>query len=80
MDQARHILLGNLALHAEPARRRMAISMEAVSHLVDLPLDKLVAVERGNEVDLTLDELTRLSLFLGLNLRGELRSKTPGSN
>lgn len=79
MDQARHVLMINLARHAEPARRQLAMTLEAVSQLTGVPLAKLVSVERGDAVDLSLDELTGLALFLGLTARGDPQPKPHGS-
>ena len=74
MDQARHLLISNLAKHARPARDRLAMTLVAASNLTGLSVLKLIAVEAGeSKVDLTLDELTSLALFLGLTARGEPR-------
>jgi hypothetical protein len=81
MDQARSVLMGNLAQSAKSARGRLAFSLEAVSRLTGLPLVSLMAVEHGeHDVDLDLNELVSLALFLGLTARGIPRSTLPGSN
>lgn len=80
MDQALQILIGNLTSHAESARRRMAMTLEVVSHLTDLPLAEIAAVERGDKVYLDLDELSHLALFLGLTACGEMRPNQFGKN
>ena len=80
MDQARRLLMSNLARHAGHARQRLALPVEAVSRLTGLPIAQVVAVEHGgDEVVLGLDDLTSLALFLGLTVRGIPRSKVPGS-
>jgi hypothetical protein len=81
LDQARNVLVVNLAKNATAARDRMAMSLEAVSKLTGLPLLSLRAVEDGHsEVDLSLNQLMSLALFLGLSAKGTPRAKLPGSN
>jgi hypothetical protein len=80
VEQARTALIGNLAQNAKTARGRQALSLEAVSTLTRLPLANLTAVEHGErEVDLTLDQLISLALFLGLTANGTFRPKPAGS-
>lgn len=80
MDTARHMLMSNLACHSEKARGRMAMTLEAVSYLTSVPLTALMAIERAEEVDIDLDDLVKLALFLGLTSVGNPRSRHPGAN
>jgi hypothetical protein len=80
MDLARHVLMRNLAHQAEPARRRMALTLDAVSYLTGVPLPTLIAVEQGDDAGLSLDELTNLAIFFGLTAIGNPRPKHPGAN
>lgn len=81
MDQARSALIGNIARYAGLARERMALNLESVSRLTGLAEEILTAIDQGDEnIDLSLDELTGLALFLGLTASGVPRQKPPGSN
>lgn len=81
MERARRLLISNLARNAGVARQRMALSAEAVSRLTGIAIAQISAVECGDgAIELSLDDLTSLALFLGLTVRGEIRIKTLGSS
>lgn len=79
MDQAHGLLRSNLRIHAQPARERLALTQAAVCKLTALPLQELIAIERGDDANLKLDELINLANFLGLTAVGEPRPQIKGS-
>lgn len=79
MDQAHDLLRNNLRIHAQLARERLALTQAIVSNLTALPLNEIIAIERGDDVSLKLDELINLANFLGLTAVGEPRPQIKGS-
>ena len=79
MKQAHDLLRRNLRIYAQPARERLALTQAAVSKLTALPLQELIAIECGDDVNLKLDEMINLANFLGLTAVGEPKPQIKGS-
>lgn len=71
----RQILLAGLWGNAKDARRRLALSTTDLERLAMVPAGSALAIEEGRDTDLTLSDLERLALTLGLTDEGKRRSR-----
>lgn len=77
-EARRQTLLGNLAAHTAPARKRLCLSVCDTARLAGLTRQAVEAIEQGKACSLTSAALAEFAAFLGLTEVGLPRSQHPG--
>jgi hypothetical protein len=78
MEERRHVVLRNLAVHACSARVRLRLSLDAAARLACLAPEVIAAIENGSDRASSLAVATHLALFLGLTEIGLPRPRPAG--
>ncbi|AYO84199.1 MULTISPECIES: hypothetical protein [Methylobacterium] len=78
VEERRHVVLRNLAVHAGAARGRLRLSLDAAARLACLAPEVIAAIENGSGCASSLTVATHLALFLGLTELGLPRPRPAG--
>lgn len=77
-EELQRILLSNLAIHADPARLQLCLSLSNAARLADLAPEAMTAIEQGKACMLSTPTLTDLTVILGLDQSGLPKPRHPG--